>query len=370
MGTFKLVDLLDEATTIVFDVADGFVFRGEYDNGTSYVLGDVVNYNGSSYVAYQATTGNLPTDNSYWYLLAEKGDTGDTGLHGQSANLVVNPSFEDPVFSNGWDLGAGVQEKSVVWHGSNSLKISASGSVPAPALSDPMLVLASSGVTYLVSLEIKTTMTTGFGVVRLNYYSDVAGTVECSPTASEYVTVTGTVDWARQAHLMALSGQDLTLPADCLSVRFQVGFEDTDNLLIGDATGTLYVDAFQLQVVSPADVNTPFNYGVGRQGDNGLVSINTQTDNYSLVLTDLNKIVEINSGTSKTLTIPTNASVAFDIGTRVAIRQAGTGTVTIAGDVGVTVQSESSAFDLAGQYAMAMLFKIDTNTWALEGNVV
>ena len=32
--------------------------------------------------------------------------------------------------------------------------------------------------------------------------------------------------------------------------------------------------------------------------------------------------------------------------------------------------TQGGAVDLAGQYAMVMLIKIDTNTWELEGNLV
>jgi hypothetical protein len=46
-------------------------FTGVYDNGTAYVTGDSVSYNSSSYVAKLSTTGNLPTDTTYWQLLAE-----------------------------------------------------------------------------------------------------------------------------------------------------------------------------------------------------------------------------------------------------------------------------------------------------------
>jgi len=52
-----------------------------YDNVTTYVLNNIVEYNGSSYIALQETTGNtppaLPTKrNAYWQLLAQRGVDG------------------------------------------------------------------------------------------------------------------------------------------------------------------------------------------------------------------------------------------------------------------------------------------------------
>ena len=56
-----------------------FVSRGEYNNTTQYYLFDLVNYEGSSYVAIGNTLGNLPTNTTYWQLIAEKGNVGSVG---------------------------------------------------------------------------------------------------------------------------------------------------------------------------------------------------------------------------------------------------------------------------------------------------
>lgn len=57
----------------------GLVLRGEYDASTKYEKLDVVTYQGSSYIAKQATTGNAPTNESFWQLQSEKGEKGDKG---------------------------------------------------------------------------------------------------------------------------------------------------------------------------------------------------------------------------------------------------------------------------------------------------
>jgi len=51
-----------------------FVSRGEYNNATQYYTFDLVNYNGSSYYAKQNTLGNLPTNATYWQIVAEQGN--------------------------------------------------------------------------------------------------------------------------------------------------------------------------------------------------------------------------------------------------------------------------------------------------------
>ena len=55
---------------------------GEYDATVNYEKLNVVSYDGSSYCAKGPTRGNLPTDEDFWELMAEKGDKGDTGEEG------------------------------------------------------------------------------------------------------------------------------------------------------------------------------------------------------------------------------------------------------------------------------------------------
>lgn len=98
-------------------------------------------------------------------------------------------------------------------------------------------------------------------------------------------------------------------------------------------------------------------------------TLNAQTGTtYTLVLADNGKLVTLNNGSAITLTIPTNASVAFPTGTMIALAQLGAGQVTVGG-AGVTLRSSGSLVKINGQYAGAQLFKIDTDTWLLVGNL-
>lgn len=61
---------------------EGLVWRSTYNASTAYTVDDAVAYNGSSYICTQAGTGNVPTNASFWNLLAEKGATGLIGSIG------------------------------------------------------------------------------------------------------------------------------------------------------------------------------------------------------------------------------------------------------------------------------------------------
>ena len=102
---------------------------------------------------------------------------------------------------------------------------------------------------------------------------------------------------------------------------------------------------------------------------NGVADVNTKTANYTLVLADAGRVIEFNSASNLTLTIPTNASVAFSNGTMVTITRRGAGEVTVAGASGVTLRSSDSRTKISKQYAAGALIKLDTNEWLLIGSL-
>jgi hypothetical protein len=97
---------------------------------------------------------------------------------------------------------------------------------------------------------------------------------------------------------------------------------------------------------------------------------NTQTSSYTLVLSDASKVIEMNVGTANTVTIPTNASVAFPIGTEITVMQYGAGVTSIAVASGVTIVSKDSAYTIANRYTGLTLIKRATNEWYIIGNIV
>lgn len=96
-------------------------------------------------------------------------------------------------------------------------------------------------------------------------------------------------------------------------------------------------------------------------------SFNQKTASYTLVLSDKDKVVEMNSGSALTLTVPNNSSVAFEIGSSVNILQTGAGQVTVAGAAGVTINS-TPGLKLRAQWSFATLIKRASNTWVLIGD--
>lgn len=97
------------------------------------------------------------------------------------------------------------------------------------------------------------------------------------------------------------------------------------------------------------------------------VVTNAQTSSYTLVLADAGKLIEMNSASAMTLTIPADASVAFPVGTKIDILQTGSGQVTIAGS-GFTPNA-TPGLKISAQWGAASLVKRGTNSWVVIGNL-
>jgi hypothetical protein len=95
-----------------------------------------------------------------------------------------------------------------------------------------------------------------------------------------------------------------------------------------------------------------------------LTETTTRTANYTLALTDQGKVVPMD-GTDLDLTVPTDAAVAFPVGSVVNVYNLNSTDVTIAGDSGVTVRNDG---DLV-QYGEVSLRKRATDEWVVAGNL-
>jgi len=56
-----------------------FKWKGTYNGATAYTVDDVVEYNGSSYICILASTGNLPTNATYFEQMSQAGTNGTDG---------------------------------------------------------------------------------------------------------------------------------------------------------------------------------------------------------------------------------------------------------------------------------------------------
>jgi hypothetical protein len=110
---------------------------------------------------------------------------------------------------------------------------------------------------------------------------------------------------------------------------------------------------------------------------NGLVTFDVQADitaDYTAVLADSYQVLDsMNKATAIAYKIPTNASVAFPIGSVLNILNKGAGVCTISATTPATTTILSAGATAASptlsQYKMAAAVKVATDTWYVVGAI-
>jgi hypothetical protein len=111
---------------------------------------------------------------------------------------------------------------------------------------------------------------------------------------------------------------------------------------------------------------------VGQTGATGpieSITINSISTNYTLSLSDSNRMLDIASSSTTTITVPLNSSVQFETGTQILLVRSGTGAVGVTSSVGVTLNSAQGYLNLNYQYSAATLVKKDTDVWYIFGDL-
>ena len=113
-----------------------------------------------------------------------------------------------------------------------------------------------------------------------------------------------------------------------------------------------------------------YDYAAGSK-----VTLNAQTATYTVVLADADqKLVTMSVAGANDFQIPTNANVAFPVGTVINVIQIGAGQTTIkAVTSGTTTISSTGASAIApklrAQFSAASCIKVATDTWYVVGDI-
>lgn len=123
----------------------------------------------------------------------------------------------------------------------------------------------------------------------------------------------------------------------------------------------------------------PFSTGnvLSATNMNGMVAFTVNADataDYTAVLADqYQALISMNKATAVAFKIPTNASVAFAVGTVITVLNKGAGTVTISavtpGTTTVLSAGATAASPTLAQYRSAACIKVATDTWYVVGAV-
>jgi hypothetical protein len=200
------------------------------------------------------------------------------------------------------------------------------------------------------------------GTVSTSVLDDLSDVVLTGATPNNYLQYNGS-EWIN-------SNIDLGTNTTGFYVKNLVegtGISITNNSGEG-ATPNIEVSSIVVKTTDTAVVTeTMLATGVARSGFRSTLNAQTGTS-YTLVLTDLAKLITLSNTSAITLTVPLESSVAFSIGDRIDILQTNTGQVTITGAGGVTVNA-TPGLKLRARWSSATLIKLDTNSWVAIGDM-
>jgi hypothetical protein len=121
-------------------------------------------------------------------------------------------------------------------------------------------------------------------------------------------------------------------------------------------------------VISVATGTTAGTVAAGNDSRFLTVASDVQTSSYTLALSDAGEVVEMNSASATTVTVPPNSSVNFPVGTVVEVCQFGAGQVTLAGGSGVTLLTPASMTTRA-RYSTVAVRQRAANQWVVTGDL-
>lgn len=136
-----------------------------------------------------------------------------------------------------------------------------------------------------------------------------------------------------------------------------------------DIIGVEGASAYEL-ALNAGFVGTEAEWRESLRGQSGTpMTVKNLNGNYVLALSDaINTCLRSIASDPTTITVPAHGSVPFEIGTAVLIGWHGVGEVTIAGGVGVTLNTPDTLI-INKRHGKVTVIKVGENEWDVEGNL-
>ena len=202
------------------------------------------------------------------------------------------------------------------------------------------------------------------GMYTFNTSAEYKSSVTQRVTPSVYFKVNGTlVDGKSLAYIRQVGAVDegttnlsrtLILTA---GDEVEVYYNNQGQINTG---GTATAEMFMVEAYSNSMTVTGLDYFT-------LINTLSEASSRTLALTDRNKNIE--NSASITITVPTNSTVAFPIGTQISFTKK-FATLLFAASGGVTINSVDGLLEVGRINSAAALLKIGTNEWNLVGELI
>jgi len=224
---------------------------------------------------------------------------------------------------------------------------------------DAALALKQATITGGASSIVSSNLTINRALI-----SDASGKVAISSvTSAELVHLSGVssnIQTQINAKQAIITGAASTVVTSNLTPARIVYVDDNGKLAATGAVNTTHL-SYLIGVTS--NIQTQLDAKAPRK-----IELPTaKTASFTLDLTLDGQLVRCDSASAITVTVPTNATVAFPLGTMIMVLRYNTGACTFAAAGGVTIRSVGSKLSVANQYEVATLVKIGTDEWSLFG---
>lgn len=205
---------------------------------------------------------------------------------------------------------------------------------------------------------------TTVSVVSANGLAGTVATATTTPAITLSTSITGVLKGNGTAISAATAGTDYVAPGTATTFTAAQTFNSTYLKLAGSTSGTSTLNA---QAVAGTTTYT-LPPAAGTLGYVNAPQTSGGASAYTLVLADQGNHVIFTGGSTATLTVPTNATVAFPIGTTILVVNDNSGNLTISG-AGVTFQLANGATGnrTVATKGLATCLKTATDTWYVSG---
>ena len=201
----------------------------------------------------------------------------------------------------------------------------------------------------------------------------VTGTQDSSSTSTGSIVTAGGLGVAKTINANAIVATTATISAGGISFTGNAALSGPSGYLFqvsgpGPGTATTTLVASTANATASTIVQRD---GSGNSSFNaiqaGSVLSSQSGTTYTLALGDANTIIQFTNAAAVAVTIPTNASVAFPVGTNIVfVQTTAAGKVTLSG-AGTTLNASSGFLSTAIQWSEMIAIKTATDTWLISG---